>query len=135
MIGAPIGVLYKVVAENENDFICSFTCAPELCRRYSYSTSSLTLTYLQDIKHCFLELKENLRKRKLGYFTIKYSTDVGSLPLGGILSLSPLCLPLSSFYQSCSVPNMFTVFSMKLHCKRITLLHCSSGLNTDDTTL
>lgn len=40
-----------------------------------------------------------------------------------------LCLPFPFLYQSRSVSNMFTVFSIKFHCERLTLPHCSSGLN------
>lgn len=40
-----------------------------------------------------------------------------------------LCLPFPFLYQSRSVSNMFTVFSIKFHCERLTLPHRSSGLN------
>lgn len=74
---------------------------------------------------CFLDTsrKGKSKKRNSSDATIKPNADVGGLPLWGTLSLSslPLCLLLPSLHQSCSVPNMFSVFQIGFHCKRIAL--------------
>lgn len=76
------------------------------------------------------KLEENLRKIAwIFYNKIECWCWQSSLMGYSVFVFLPLSLQFPFLYRSCSVANMFTVFSIRFHCKRLTLPHCSSGWN------
>lgn len=144
------------MAENECDFICSFPRSPpssliskfreqretvvKKCSDWNRAGATATQqvqrllciskTYCSELFPLY-ELEENLRKIAWIFYNETECWCWQSSLIGVFCLCFPpsLCLPFPFLYQSCSVSNMFTVFSIKFHCKRLTLPHCSSGFN------